>query len=278
MNSSLIQRRFNRSAAAGLYDTHARVQLVMAEWLARTIDRASDRLDILEIGCGTGVLTELLAQQFPHSSITALDIAPAMLEAADQRLFKSNPNGRPSVHWVQADIEAWVANVFPATFDLIVSSACLQWLSRPGETLRSLKQLLRPGGRFVFTTFGESTFRELHQSFDDAYRLQGKVPQKHGLKLHSIEQWQTWLIEGGFSEIQCQQSIQVQGYATVSEFLHSVKSVGASASEANAARRLSRRLLHDMYTLYEEKFRMGNGIAATYELLLMQASVPKVES
>lgn len=274
MNSSLIQRRFNRSAAESLYDRNARVQLVMAEWLASTIDRAPDRLDILEIGCGTGVLTELLAQQFPRSSITALDIAPAMLEAAEQRLLTSNPNGGPSVHWVQADIEAWAAKFFPASFDLIVSSACLQWLNHPGEALSSLKRLLRPGGRFVFTTFGDSTFRELHQSFDDAYRQQGQAPQRHGLKLHAKEQWQTWLIEGGFSEIQCQQSIQVQSYATVREFLHSVKSVGASASEANAAGGLSRRLLHDMFNIYEERFHLRDGIAATYEMLLMQGSVP----
>jgi malonyl-CoA O-methyltransferase len=41
---------------------------------------------VLEIGCGTGFLSEALLARLPAASLTATDIAPAMLERARQRL------------------------------------------------------------------------------------------------------------------------------------------------------------------------------------------------
>lgn len=278
-----IRRRFNRCAKDS-YDAHARVQRVMAEGLGRSLadvkqGERKTRLDLLEIGCGTGLLTEILRRDWPGAAITALDIAPAMLEAAEQRVRSKAPSAsahrRLPVSFRLADIETWAAEAESSSFDLIVSSACFQWLSRPQETLRHLLRLLRPGGSLAFTTFGPETFRELHESFATVYRSCGLEPKRHGLSFLSGSEWRTLLQHAGFAEVREESAIRTEGYASVSEFLHSVKATGASASAADASRGLGwRSLFTCMFREYERRFPAPEGVAATYELLRLQAEVP----
>jgi malonyl-CoA O-methyltransferase len=267
-----IRRQFTRSAN-GLYDAHAAVQRDMASRLAASLherknESVAARLDMLEIGCGTGVLTEMLVRDWPFASITALDIAPAMLETAEKRVG----NGR--VRFLAADAESWPADAEQGSFDLIVSSACFQWLRRPAETLRRLRRLLRPGGMLAFATFGPQTFRELHLAFEAVYRDRGKPPQRHGLSFQTAEQWQSMLMETGYERARCERSLQIMTYASAREFLHSIKAVGASATEAAGSRGLgSRQLFAGMFREYEAKFSISGGVTATYELLQFHASV-----
>ncbi|KRE49652.1 malonyl-ACP O-methyltransferase BioC [Paenibacillus sp. Soil522] len=277
-----IRRQFNRSAA-GSYDRHAHVQRIMADNLAKKLLKAMDhgettKLNIVEIGCGTGTLTEMLVNDWPGASITALDIAPAMIEVAEQRVKASNECGSSSsrVRFLLADVEKWASDASAESFDIIVANACFQWLSRPSETLGKLRRLLRAEGLLVFTTFGPDTFRELHEAFNAVYRASGIEPQRHGLSFQSSGEWQSLLQEAGFSTIQFENSIQTEKYATARDFLHSVKAVGASTSEAAVLRGLStRQLFAGMYKEYENKFSIPGGVAATYDLLFIQAGVSR---
>ncbi|GLI08558.1 malonyl-[acyl-carrier protein] O-methyltransferase [Paenibacillus tyrfis] len=278
-----IRRRFDRSARAS-YDAHARVQRVMADKLGRSLARwkqgvGETQPHLLEIGCGTGLLTEILLRDWPDALITALDIAPVMLKAAERRIRTKASSVAASqrlpVSFHLADAEAWAAQAEPLSFDLIVSSACFQWLGRPHETLRHLRRLLRPGGLMAFTTFGPETFRELHESFAAVYRSRGLEPQRHGLPFLSAGEWRNLLQHAGFADVREESAIRTEGYASVSEFLHSVKATGASASAADAPRGLGwRSLFAGMFREYEKRFPAPEGIAATYELLFLQAEVP----
>jgi malonyl-CoA O-methyltransferase len=289
MNSRLdiIRRQFNRSAA-GAYDTHANVQRTMAESLAELVTRHpamrdKSNVDILEIGCGTGALTAKLQAAWHGGNITALDAAPAMLDAAKRRIDEiSNAQAAhasphipavPNIGFVLADAEAWCQEAAPASFDLIVSSACFQWLARPGETLRQLKRLLRPGGILAFTTFGPQTFRELHSAFEEVYLARGLTPLHHGLSLRSPEEWLALLGEAGFGEVRYERTARTERYPTVRDFLHSVKAVGASASDASLSPGLGhRRLFAEMFQSYESRFSCPGGILATYDLLMLDAT------
>ena len=73
-------------AAAHRYEDHAPVQRITAERLAGDIARLRlpPRPRILEIGCGTGLLTQALARRLGPADWTVTDISPAML-AASQR-------------------------------------------------------------------------------------------------------------------------------------------------------------------------------------------------
>jgi malonyl-CoA O-methyltransferase len=285
-NKNAIQCQFNRSAA-GSYDIHAHVQRSMADQVAKSLIgwknevRSAAPLQILEIGCGTGTLTEILLNEWPSASITALDIAPAMIKAAENRILSKSANhagysnNQPTrVRFLQADIEMWATEALMNSFDLIVSNACFQWLSNPRQTLIQLRRILHAEGLLVFTSFGPETFYELHEAFNEAYRVNGMEPQRHGLSFQSTAGWNDLLKEAGFSNIHYESSIQTERYASAKEFLHSVKAMGASTSEANAISGLSlRRLFAEMYREYEDKFSLQDGVAATYDLQLFQAAV-----
>lgn len=277
-----IERQFNHSAA-GLYDANAHVQSIMADKLAksvlksvlrRTSEGDSNRPNILEIGCGTGNLTEILVKEWPSSSITALDVAPAMILAAEQRVrshYFSSSN--QPVNFLLEDIEIWAADAPASSFDLIVSNACFQWLSHPKQTLEHLRKLLRTEGLLTFATFGPDTFRELHASFDEVYRAEGVVPERHGLSFQSVDEWNDLLRKAGFSSIQNERVLHTKEYASARDFLLSVKALGASTSEATTSSSIGlRRLFTNMYKEYEDKFSTPNGVFATYDVLFIQAS------
>ncbi|UVI33275.1 malonyl-ACP O-methyltransferase BioC [Paenibacillus spongiae] len=277
-----IQRQFN--LATGSYDKHAHVQRMMAERLMRSLaewiyDHRASELRILEIGCGTGALTEMMLNEWPVSSITAIDISTAMVKTAEQRVLSrtmglsNNTVRQPDrLCFIAADIESWAADAPAASFDLIVSSACFQWLKTPGQTLVHLNQLLRADGKLAFTTFGPDTFCELHQAFHEVYIAQGMEPQRHGMSFQSADEWLSMLHEARFGAIRHERSIHNETYVSPRQFLHSVKAVGASTSEATVSNGLGlRRLFADMYRVYEQKFSVTRGITATYDILLIQA-------
>ncbi|MEK3715249.1 malonyl-ACP O-methyltransferase BioC [Paenibacillus sp. FSL R7-0333] len=277
---SNIRRQFNRSANS--YDAHAQVQRIMSDRLAGSFIGWKNKgnvagLNILEIGCGTGTLTEILINEWPSASITALDIAPAMIKLAEQRVFSAEANiiGKITsdrLRLLHADVEMWAPEAPTASFDLIVSNACFQWLSNPRQTIGQLRRMLRPGGMLIFTTFGPDTFYEMHRAFNEVYRASGLEPQRHGLTFRSTDQWTNLMKESGFTNIQYERSIQTEKYASARDFLHSVKAMGASTSEAVTMGGLSsRRLFTNMYKEYEGKFSVQGGVAASYDLLLIQA-------
>jgi malonyl-CoA O-methyltransferase len=279
-----IKRQFDRSAA-GSYDTHAQVQRGMANRLTASLKQRMAGMDvnginILEIGCGTGTLTEMLVNEWPNASITAIDIAPAMLQVAEERISLSSTNDWDTkehlsrVRFLLGDVEKWAADVPASSFDLIVSNACFQWFSHPSQTLEHLGRLLRVEGVLAFATFGPDTFHELHSSFDEAYRAVGMEPQRHGLSFHSADQWGELLSEAGFSDIRCEQHSRKEQHPSVRDFLLSVKAQGASTSEAViSARQVPRHLFTNMYKRYESKFSTPGGIIVTYDLQFILAQL-----
>lgn len=90
---------------------------------------------IVDLGCGAGNVTRLLAERWPSARITGVDQSPAMLAEA-----RAADN---SIRWVAGDIAAWAP---PKPLDLIFSNAALHWLDAH-ETLfpRLLRYLKRDG-------------------------------------------------------------------------------------------------------------------------------------
>jgi SAM-dependent methyltransferase len=92
--------------------------------------------EALEIGCGTGNFARRLAGRAAH--VTALDLAPAMIDAARQRSA-----GIANINFLAADALAWH---YPAEgYDCIVSIATFHHLPLE-ELLPRLRAALRPGG------------------------------------------------------------------------------------------------------------------------------------
>ncbi|MCD4812075.1 malonyl-ACP O-methyltransferase BioC [bacterium] len=152
MNKNHIRRCFQKSQAA--YDTHAIMQTRMADTLLNDLRHLPHNHfeNILEIGCGTGLLTKRLAAQFRSRRYFANDLIAGSL----------NPGTRFNAtrqHFLAGDIETMPA--LPDNLDLVVSNAAFQWLKNIQALLEKLALLIRPGGWLAFSTFGPENLKEL---------------------------------------------------------------------------------------------------------------------
>jgi len=89
----------------------------------------------IDLGCGPGNSTELVAARFPGAVTEGLDSSPDMLEKARKRL--------PGSEFVLADLETWSA---AQPYDLIFANAVLQWISDHAGLFARLAGSLAPGG------------------------------------------------------------------------------------------------------------------------------------
>ncbi len=95
----------------------------------------------VDLGCGPGNSTEVLAERFPEATVTGLDSSDDMLRDARRRL--------PNVAFELADIGSWN----PAqTYDVILANASLQWVPDHATLYPRLVSLLNPGGVLAVQT------------------------------------------------------------------------------------------------------------------------------
>jgi trans-aconitate 2-methyltransferase len=90
---------------------------------------------VIDLGCGPGNSTELLAARFPGAAVSGLDSSSDMIAAARRRL--------PQVRFAVAGIEDWND---AGPFDVILANAVLQWLPDHGTLLPALVGRLSPRG------------------------------------------------------------------------------------------------------------------------------------
>ncbi len=264
VSKASVKRQFSEKACT--YDRYAQVQKEMAHLLieqAAAMPAVPD--EILEIGIGTGYVSGMMLERYPAARYKGLDIAPGMVEEVRKRFAVHQRR----CEWILADVEEWAPGAGEHSFDMIVSNACFQWLHRPAETFDHLHRLLRPGGQFVFTTFGPRTFAELHASFSAAYATLEKPPARHGLSFRPLSEWGQMMKTAGFHSVTVFKMERVFIFPSVRDFLHSVKAIGASTTQADSGNGLGqRRLMTEMMQQYENGFRTPQGIPATYEIIV----------
>jgi len=133
-------------AAAQAYEALF-VPALFAPWAPHVADAANlaPGLRVLDVACGTGVLArEAFARTGPSGYVAGLDPAPGMLAVAQELA--------PSVDWRQGSAESIP---FPdATFDAVVCQFGLMFME-PGEAIREMLRVLRPGGCMVVAVWDE---------------------------------------------------------------------------------------------------------------------------
>ncbi len=115
-------------------------------WKAEIVKLIPDSLRVLDLGCGTGILTEHLATKNPHSEIVGVDITPDYLAAYNERL-KRKP-------WIRAHTILGNAETvtLEGEFDAVASSYLAKYVD-PDLLISNVTPHLRRGGAFIAHDF-----------------------------------------------------------------------------------------------------------------------------
>ena len=136
----------------------------MTRWGSDVLERLPLRGDetVLDAGCGTGQITEQLAERLPRGRVVALDGSPTMVEAARGRLARFGDRA----DFVTADLAAPLP-LADTSVDAILSTATFHWVADHGSLFQHLARVLRPGGRLVAQCGGEGNIAGLRMVLDD---------------------------------------------------------------------------------------------------------------
>jgi len=255
-NKPGIRRNFARRAAS--YDLHAGMQRSMAQELLKQAGgfiRQARR--ILEIGCGTGYLTEQIRRANAGALVVALDLDAALLERARARL-----GADPRIAWLVADGETWIGG----DFEVIISNASFQWLAHPGATLAAYHRSLAPGGVLAFSTLGPRTFQELGQSLQEAALLLGltALPEIPAQGFLDQGNWKRLLHQAGFPETRLRRELVSATFPSVGQFLKDLQATGATNPRP---RPFSSRLYKTLISLYRAGYGNNGSIPVTFEII-----------
>ncbi len=100
--------------------------------------------DVLDVGCGTGAVIELLREKYPNARYTGLDLTPAMIDAAVAK-------GLPNCDFVVGDAED--LPFADASFDAVLSSNSFHHYPNPAAFFAGAFRVLRPGGRLILRDY-----------------------------------------------------------------------------------------------------------------------------
>ncbi|NVK18273.1 MAG: methyltransferase [Methylocystaceae bacterium] len=215
INKSHIQNSFGKASAT--YDQEAPVQKWTAALVADHVKNCvlPNNFKGLEIGCGTGFLTEHMLAQNIESEWFITDLSQEMLESCKDRV------GERACFQVMDGEYPDVAQ----KFDLIVSSLAVQWFDCLQDGLNRLCDLLKPGGHLVFSTLGQKSFCEWRKTLEDLH-----VPV--GLHTYqTIEEMRAVAFKGCTTKFTSY--IKKQPYDDGLSFLRALKLIGAHAPRAD---------------------------------------------
>lgn len=157
-----VAQRFGRKARD--YERHAHLQRLTAETLAAFVLAQDTPLGpVVEIGCGTGLLTRMLATG--NSPYLATDISPDMVAACRARTAAI-----PNMAFAVLDGQRARFDGPPA---LIVSNLAFQWFDDP---LAGIVELAGQTRALAFSVLVSGSFPEWRQAFADLGRASGLIP------------------------------------------------------------------------------------------------------
>src|SRR3954451_14639600 len=127
---------------------------------------------VLDAGCGSGRLTQLLVERLPEGRVIGVDASASMIEAARERLGAG------------ADLRVGDLvglDLGGDTVDVVFSTATFHWIADHDALFASLRKALRPGGRLIAQCGGAANIASVHaaarQAGDDPPLREPPPPQ-----------------------------------------------------------------------------------------------------
>lgn len=133
--------------AAEVYDSgHAGIYEMCKDDYPPILEELKDEpfKDLLDVGCGTGPMIELLASELPGRNYTGLDLTPRMIEVANEK-------GLDGARFVVGDAEAMPFE--DASFDAVICANSFHHYPNPQAFFNEVSRVLRPGGLLVLRDY-----------------------------------------------------------------------------------------------------------------------------
>jgi trans-aconitate 2-methyltransferase len=157
---------------------------------------------VIDAGCGSGRVTELLAARLPRGRVIGLDASPSMIESARERLDGIVEQGR-----VELRVCDLLELKVDEPVDAVLSTATFHWIADHPRLFARIHAALRPGGQFVAQCGGKGNIDVLRSH---AYAVLARAPfAEHFADWHapwnycSAEETRARLFNAGFAEAEC---------------------------------------------------------------------------
>lgn len=246
-----IADSFSRAAAS--YDSVADLQRQVGDALLALLPPELKPARSLDLGSGTGYFSARLASRFGGQTL-ALDIAPGMLK------FARHKRPMPNLQWVCGDAER--LPLATASQSLVFSSLALQWCDDLERALKEVSRVLAPGGVFALATLLPGTLKELEQAW------RGVDERVHVNRFLPLEDVERAVSASGLKPLQVEQRRWAMHYRDTPALLHSLKALGAHNVNAGRPRGLAGRSTLAALGQCYERFRVQQGLPATYQVYL----------
>lgn len=181
---------------AGTYD---RVSGPQVEWARGVIGRLELRGDetVLDAGCGSGRVTEMLLAELPRGSVIAVDGSESMLGEAAQRL---DPDRTELLHSDLLELE------LDGEADAVFSNAVFHWIHDHARLFRVLHRALRPGGRLEAQCGGAGNIANVVAAVEEASAAEPFREHLEGFDPHRFAtpgETERILADAGFESVSC---------------------------------------------------------------------------
>ncbi len=252
INQQRVRQAFD--GAAQTYDAAAVLQREVCWRLLEKLDivRLKPAM-ILDLGAGTGQAIDGLQKRFHKAHVVAMDISEKMLlQSAKRGSFFRKPS------LLCADVSA--LPLADNSIDLVFSSLSLQWCNDLNLAMSEVLRILKPGGLFVFSTFGPDTLKELRISWQ---QIDNRTHVNDFPDMHDVGDA---LLQLRYAEPVMESEIITVNYSRVDDLMLDLKNIGANVTSDDHRQGLTtRNMLQQVRQTYEQ-FRTAEGLPASYEI------------
>lgn len=181
---------------AGTYD---RVSGPQVEWARGVIERLELRGDetVLDAGCGSGRVTEMLLAELPRGAVIAVDGSESMVEEAARRL---DPERSTLIRSDLLEID------LDSAVDAVFSNAVFHWIHDHSRLFGALHRALRPGGRLEAQCGGAGNIANVVAAVEEAASADPFREHLEGFDPHHFaapEETERILGDAGFESVSC---------------------------------------------------------------------------
>jgi malonyl-CoA O-methyltransferase len=250
MRKELIKRRFTKSLST--YHQKAMVQRRIAKRLGEmALDYLPVKMDkVLEIGYGTGLLTEEILTRFDLKTLYLNDLVEHV--PVNLKHLISERNATTSIDFLLGDAEKIS---FPDDMDAILSSSTVQWLDDKPTFIQKSHTALRPGGMLIFNTFGPNNLAEVRE-------LTGQ-----GLHYPSVSEWKEWM-EMYFTDVKITHETIVTNFDSPRDLLRHLRSTGVTATTPEF--RWTKSTFMDFQEKYYERYLEKGKVSLTWDVIYVK--------